>query len=94
MQVVPAGETSKCVSGLKCFETNSTSSLIEAINQLHGNGEITNYVHEECGDGWSMSYIAPPADCHRINTAMRDYLKYQGGVNCFFNTPDPFLSQI
>ena len=55
--------------------------LIEDLNELISTDTV---LHRDCSESWDYTYQAPPQDCHRVNGAMRDYLRYmfflKGGV--------------
>ena len=69
-------DLARCRDGLSCFE-QTNSDLADAVLETYEDGEISNnYQHEGCGEGWDMTYMTPPSNCHRVNTAMRDYLNH------------------
>ena len=68
-------DLARCRDGLSCFE-KTNSDLADAILETYEGGETSSYQHEDCGEGWDMTYMTAPSNCHRVNIAMRDYLNH------------------
>ena len=56
--------------GLVCYDDESTIAV--ELEDLFLNTNVTQ--HEDCGEAWDYTYRTPPQNCHRVNSAMRDYL--------------------
>jgi hypothetical protein len=68
--------TSTCGSGFVCYTFEQETDLVAELQELYLLGSTSHYVHPECAQNWDFTYISPPSNCHRMNEAMREYLRH------------------
>jgi hypothetical protein len=85
---ITGGSRRSCDSTKMVCIDEASDDLAVTLAEVHEKGTREgSYTADGCGEGWDFTYVAAPENCHRVNRAMRDFLKHN-------NIDDPEVDDI